>query len=223
MFINMEKTLNTHSNTKIFEINEQSEITSFELDGSTFYFKDEFYKNPKLVLDFILKQKSILWKNWQTPSYNGIYFEDYRHRVDIPEMDTVFSYVSNICKKPPFHTKLTTNVMRLKKEKFNDYENNYWWPHLDKGYTAIIYLNPFSYFGTNIYDIVEEDVSMNTVNEHFAPWRSKNNWEIKATILAKFNRMVLFDGSKFYHGANISNDMFFDEIFRINQVMFFQK
>lgn len=222
MFINMVKMSNNHSNIDIFEINKNSMITPFEIDGSIFYFQDEFYKNPKQVLDFILKHTPKLWKDWQTPSYNGIYFEDYRHQIEVPEIKTPFSYVSNICKKSPLHVKLITNMMRFKKEKFNDYENNYWWPHLDRGYTAIIYLNPFNCYGTNIYDTTGEDSSMATENEHFAPWRSKEKWEVKATILAKFNRMVLFDASKFYHGANISNDMFFNKIFRLNQVMFFE-
>ena len=34
------------------------------------------------------------------------------------------------------------------------------------------------------------------------------------------NRMVLFDGSKFFHGMNITNDDYFEKECRMNQVLF---
>lgn len=207
---------------EIFDINLESKIEKIEFDKSYFYIIDDFYKNPDLILNLIFENDPILWKNWQKPSYNGIYFEDYRHQLQINGIENVFDYLSSICNKNSYEKKFLTNVMRFKKNKFNDYKNNYWWPHLDRGYTAIVYLNNIECNGTNIYHSLKDDNEMRYQNEHFCPWRKKQYWQLYATIIAKFNRLVLFDASKFYHGASIDDETFFDGAFRLNQVMFFE-
>ena len=57
--------------------------------------------------------------------------------------------------------------------------------------------------------------------EHYKPWRSKENYRLIETLEPKFNRMVLFDGLKFFHGMNICNDDYFSDQYRMNQVLFF--
>ena len=42
-----------------------------------------------------------------------------------------------------FGGRLLTNQFKLVDKRFNNYRDNYWWPHEDDGYTAIIYLNQF--------------------------------------------------------------------------------
>ena len=40
-----------------------------------------------------------------------------------------------------FEYNFLTNVTKFIDKNFNDYENNYWYPHKDFGYTALIYFN----------------------------------------------------------------------------------
>jgi hypothetical protein len=65
-------------------------------------------------------------------------------------------------------------------------------------------------------------------NEHYRPWTSKSDWKILFSFKAKYNRIVIFDGKKYKHGMDISDDRFFGDTlenakFRINQVLFFQE
>ena len=198
---------------EIFDINPKSKIKVIEFNESPFYIIDNFYQNPNLILELIFKNNPILWKNWQKPSYNGIYFEDYRHQMQVSGIENVFDHLSNICNKNSYEKKFLTNVMKFKRHKFNNYKNNYWWPHLDRGYTAIVYLNTMECSGTNIYYPLQDDFEMKYQNEHFCPWRGKEYWQVCATIISKFNRLVLFDASKFYHGASIDDDSFFRKYF----------
>jgi len=205
----------------IFEINYDSEIQMTVSNGSHFYFIDNFYKYPNKVVEFAIKNKPTLWKK-EHKTYNGVHFEDYRHIIETKDIDEVFSYVSGICNKKPVHPVFLTNLTRFKRNEFNDYKNNYWWPHLDIGHTAIIYLDAFESGGTNIYDVIDDDYNMKYEHEHICPWRSKKYWKLKDTIKSKFNRLVLFNASKLYHGANIDDETFFDDALRLNQVMFFE-
>ena len=107
---------------------------------------------------------------------------------------------------------------------FNDYKNNYWWPHLDRGYNAIVYLNTNDYVsGTNLYENLNLDEEPLNCPEHFTPWRNKNNFRLVKTLMPRYNRLVLFDGLKFHHGMNICNDDYFHESYRFNQVFFFKQ
>ena len=45
----------------------------------------------------------------------------------------------------------------------------------------------------------------------------KEDYELLLTFEGKYNRLVLFNGKKFYHGA----DVYYSPIKRFNQVLFF--
>ena len=74
--------------------------------------------------------------------------------------------------------------------------------------------------GTNLYENLDPDNESSQCHEHSSPWRSKNKFRIVKTLYPRYNRMVLFDGSKFFHGMNICNDDYFGENYRFNQVFF---
>ena len=63
----------------MFEINKNLDINTKDVEGSTVYIIDNFYKNPDEVVNLLQRIKPPLWKKGETPSYNGIYFEEYRH------------------------------------------------------------------------------------------------------------------------------------------------
>lgn len=204
----------------LFDINDLKNLVVEEFCGSKIYIMDDFYKHPEEVLSLLYNVKPNIWKEKETPSFNTIYFDDLRHNFDDNRLLPVTKALSSICNEySPQPTRVVTNITRFKDKNFNDFKNNYWWPHCDLGYTALIYLNTFTYPGTNIYEPIEQD-DWDTI-EHYEPWRPKSKYKIIKTIEARFNRLVMFDGRKFFHGMNVSDDKFFNST-RINQAIFFK-
>jgi len=212
---------------EMFEINENLEIKKEYLEGSVIYTADNFYKNPDNLVKFLSFIDPIIWKEQQQPSNNMVEFEDKRHIINSKHVVKVYEFLRSICGIEDVGNEenrhlVITNVTRFKKSKFNDYKNNYWWPHKDLSrYAAIIYLNKNDdVSGTNIYKNLNPIQEPPDCPEHYMPWRSKNNYSIIKQLKPKYNRMVLFDGSKFFHGMNITNDDYFGEECRMNQVLF---
>lgn len=205
----------------ILDFNNDHKIKRQRIFGSDIFTIDKFYKNPRKLKKWILSHKVSLHKNKES-GYNGIHFNDMRHEIYHPNMNFVSGYISSICKKNPSEysrNTIITNLFNFKKNNFNDYKNNYWHPHKDSGYTAIIY---FDRSDTNLYTcldpIAEKNVS--DIAEHQEPWRPKKCWGKIATLHGRFNRLILFDGSKFFHGADISSEKYIKNT-RMNQVLFF--
>lgn len=205
----------------MFEINDLSNIKVEVFAESKIFIADDFYKYPEQILDYFLHNKvPNLWKGHESPSFNNIHFLDLRHSFDNQEFSKVGLALAKICgQTAPAANTVKTNFMKLINKEFNDYKNNYWAPHRDFGYTALIYFNDID-TATNLYEQLEEDY-WNTP-EHFEPWRSKKKYKIIKQLKGKFNRLIMFDGKKFLHGADFSNDDFF-QIFRMNQVLFFKE
>lgn len=202
----------------MFELNSFDNLEVKEICGTRLYIKDDFYKNPYEVVTLLENTDSKPWKIWDTPTYNNIHFLDSRHDFYHNDMLTVNRRLEEICgQKTAQPGQVITNCIQFYNKEFNDYKNNYWGPHEDLGYTALIYLNDFDCPGTNIYNRLQEDV-WNTP-EHYEPWRSKNKFELVYTVEAKFNRMVLFDGATLTHGMSIEDETFFSQT-RINQAVF---
>jgi hypothetical protein len=209
----------------IFEINDLSDIQEFEIDGSKVYVKDNFYKNPDLVLEYIESHKPEIWKSHETPSFNMIHFEELRHHIETEDITEISielgKIISQISTAP---NTIVTNYIKFIDKNFNNYVENYWWPHVDIGYNAIIYFDNFDTEipGTNLYQKVKDiEYNQHEYPEHFRPWIPKKDFDLVHTFSSKFNRLVLFDGKKFFHGMSINDDRFFCDIFRKNQVMFF--
>lgn len=204
----------------LFETNDFSNIKIEEFQDSKIYVMDNFYKYPEQILYYLLHVKEpALWKGHETPSYNGKYFLDLRHSFDDDRFITVGKKLSEICgqfSRAPGTVK--TNCIKFLNHDFNDYKNNYWAPHKDLGYTALIYLNYQTTF-TNFYEQIQDDIWNSP--EHFEPWRSKEKYKVIKKLEGTFNRLIMYDGSKFLHGMDISNNAFFNE-FRLNQVLFFR-
>lgn len=199
----------------LFDINlENIQIENFQ--GSMIYTIDNFYKDPQAVETLIQSRPANLWKEWDTPTYNGIHFEDCRHDFRDDRFAAVSSALEEICGQPIAQpTQIVTNRIKFTNYYFNDYFNNYWAPHTDLGYTGIVYFNSS---GTNLYEVIEYDPW--TGPEHFEPWRPKSKYRVIKTLEAKYNRLILFNGRKFHHGMIIDNDTFFKD-HRFNQAIFF--
>ena len=202
----------------IFEINNR-QYSQRVVNGTIVYEIENFYKYPDKILEFISHIQPFYHKQDQTPTFNGTAFKDMRHKCQVKGMESVCEFLSSICKQQPQEKySLGTNMFKLLDRKFNRYSDNYWWPHIDNGYTALIYLNNFSYPGTNLYSALKEpDYNQ---GEHYKPWQPKSDWKIEATLEAKFNKLVMFDGLNNPHAMVINSDLFYNKT-RLNQVVFF--
>jgi hypothetical protein len=206
-----------------FEINPNYTITEEEFQDSKIYYVDNFYKYPdELVSHLLTSEPPKLWKEHDTPSYNGVHFLDYRHAFKDTGVEYVGDELANICKQHYVGINrdiVVTNCTKFLDKDFNDYKNYYWLPHIDfEGYIGIIYLNPTTNQGTNLYEQLEDDSYDGP--EHYQPWRSKHKYKLIKTLEGTFNRVILFDAGYFLHGMSVDSDDFFN-IFRLNQVLFF--
>lgn len=203
----------------LFEVNNREvQIEIFE--DSKIFTIDNFYKHPdQIVYSLSNEHKPVLHKKEETPSFNGIHFFDLRHKYFAPGVEEIGKDLSLLCNQDIAHPgKVFTNCIQFAENEFNDYENNYWIPHKDEGFVALIYLNPSFTSITNLYEQLEEDSYEGP--EHFAPWRPKHKYKILKQIEGRYNRLVMFDGKKFLHGMDISNKDYFYNI-RLNQALFF--
>ena len=215
----------------VFEINRESPITVETFMDSNIYYIDNFYKNPDKLLEYFEERPLEVHdtvKPYFIPSLNGIHFRDDRHiLMGVDELIPVTNYLQKLCNQEPFYEKnrVVTNRCTFYRTGFNDYVNNYWCPHFDRGYTGIIYLTKGDDdCGTNIYEKLNDSEDDDPYFlECFRPWRSKQNWKVIKSLKPKFNRCILFDGKKFRHGMNIIDQRYFSGNFRFNQVIFFKQ
>jgi len=210
----------------MFEINGNLKVNKFYINNSIIFTIDNFYKFPDKILNLFLKVSPPVHKK-SKKTYNTIFFDDRRHIFECDELIKVNQFLISLCKQKSTHYENIgfTNVTTFKNKCFNDYENNYWWPHLDGGYNGILYLNPGDdVCGTNLYEPLDLDNDPpKNMEEHEQPWRKKEKYKLIHQIKPKYNRMVLFDGLKFFHGMNISKNYYFYDMPRINQVFFFEQ
>ena len=127
----------------MFELNKHLEVKEDSLLGSKIYTVDNFYKDPEEVSDYLFNRKVPLWKNKERPSYNGLYFNDRRFIQTDSRLHDAYKFLSDLCGMSPQnkYPQIVTNIIRFSNNDFNDYENCFWWPHLDNGYNGIVYFN----------------------------------------------------------------------------------
>ena len=208
----------------MFELNNKLEVKKQYLKNSIIYTIDDFYKTPDEILSFIERNPAHQHKIEEEGSLNMKYFQDLLHSNYFNSLEKVNVFLKNIVKQDVKYQNYNflTNVTKFIDKEFNDYENNYWYPHKDFGYTALIYFNKEETNATNLYEDIGDDFkNIKNTSEHSNPWRLKEKWQIIHTIRSKYNRCVIFDGLIF-HGMVVDNDMFFNK-YRVNQVLFFKK
>jgi hypothetical protein len=209
----------------MFDLSDNIIVNTEIFCDSIIYTIENFYKNPDEVVSYFWQYEPQFWKDWQKPSYNGIFFEDKRHSIHSKQIENVYYFLEQLCNQKPQtgYNALYTNASRFYEDQFNNYSNNYWWPHIDSGYTGIVYLNKNDYeCGTNLYEIINKEEEPPNIPEHYMPWRNKNNFKLLKHIKPNYNKLVFFDGLKFVHGMNICNNRYFSTEYRFNQVFFYK-
>lgn len=211
---------------KLFEINTEAEVLIEKFQDSKIITIRNFYRNPDKILAYLENNRPSVYKKNELNKHNGTEFLDCRHEIQNQEITEVYNYLSSFTGASPIGSDMVvTNVIQFYDQKYNDYRNNFWWPHQDEGYNAICYFNKGSFPGTNIYLPQTHPAKLKlyrrSFGEHYNPWESKDKWYTIKTIESEFNKLVIFDGKLYYHGMAIEDQRFFNEK-RINQVFFFK-
>ena len=183
---------------------------------------DNFYKDPDKVVEYIESHEAEVWKEHQQPSYNTIHFSDLRHHIKNFEIHRVYEFIEDQfnCELSSDMNLITTNKTLWYENEFNNFKDNYWYPHRDGGNGRVTCMIYFDSSGTNLYElkINEEQYVEGLSSEHYEPWKTKKNFDLVYKIEAKYNRFVAFDGS-YFHGAAVDDDTYFKK-YRMNQVFF---
>lgn len=189
----------------MFEVNESLDVKSKDFLGYKIYTVDNFLKDPDSAVNLINDTPAELWKKDQGTFYNGIRYTDRRHFFQVPAIVSKLVEISGATRRDD---EGYTNCTFLIDKKYNDYRNNFWFPHYDYNrMVCITYLNKeYVGPGTNIYEQVHPDY--HTIPEHAIPWRSRNKYKVVETLEARYNRLVIFNGN-FVHGAAYEDDTFF--------------
>jgi len=185
------------------------------IKNENFYIFKDFYEKPILVLETIINHGAQKHKNNEPNSLNGVKFLDLRHDIDLKEYHGVLNYFSNFTKRP-VQSNFKSNIQKFFDKNFNNYKDNFWWPHFDEGWTAIIYLNEKNLL--NIYE--SDDISyLDNEFEHHTPWKKRDNFKLIKQFDVPFNTAILFPAHKFLHGLGLEDDTYSSKL-RINQAIF---
>lgn len=224
----------------MWQLNLDSTVQVDELMGSKIYTIDNVFKEPKKLERFLFNRNNfpVQGDPWTS---NMIDFIKQRYTDWIDASCPLVAVAQHLCKQSlGNHGGFKTNIEAWLNSDFNNFEDNYWFPHLDNGYTCIVYFNVFGNNeagdvitgGTNLYHpkLKEEKWFQDMMEEvplGKNPWIPKKDVELVHTLEPVYNRMVLFDGNKFPHGSAVTNRTFFYNLnerptnFRRNLCFFF--
>ena len=212
-----------------FDVNKSTRVVTQGLADSKIWIFDNFYQNPDEVKDFILSAQPRVHKGNEERTWNTTHFLDLRHDIDV-NISHVYEFLKTFSQQEYLEPYIFSNYSKfLSDTSFNSYKTHYWWPHVDPGYTGIVYLNDDNEYGTNLYELKNPEQypldysndASNSTPEHWEPWREKHKYELIKTLRPKYNRCVLFDAKKFLHGQHVAGERYFHDEFRLNQVFFF--
>ncbi len=196
-----------------------AEVQLLELQGSKIWLIDDVLEDPDGLARFLFCRDTAAVDGNQWQDNNKNYFKG-RYFDFADKAAPVVWLAQKLCNQTiDFAGGFKTNVEGWKDIKENDYQNNYWFPHIDNGYNCIIYLNDNedTENGTNLYDpCVKNEKWFQTLMKHVPegtnPWQPKEKFKLVKHIEPKFNRLVLFDGNKFPHGTAVNNKQYFMEL-----------
>ena len=192
--------------------------------GSKIFTIDNVFAEPKKLERFLFNRQTAMVENKDPFQYNGMEFMKCRYHDFVNKAAPIVWLAANLSnQEPSFYGALKTNTEVWLKGNYNDYENNYWFPHIDNGYNCIIYFNQDSKNGTNLYDPSLKDEEwfsslMKEVPVGAQPWIPKRKVKLLKTLRPKYNRMVLFDGAYFPHSPAIENEKYFvDDLAKVDK------
>ena len=222
----------------MWDINMDTEVQVEEVLGSKIYTIENVYKFPEKVARYLFNRETAWHKVGEPWSKNAKKFEDRRLAIFDNQAAPLFWLVSKLSSQALHSDRIMTNVQRLLEDEYNeDFLNHHWWAHKDDGYNGIVYFNKDDKTnGTNLYhpDVAEEEWFQKNMQafEHAAPWIPRNKMKVVKYIEPTYNKLVLFDGAFFPHGAHFGDKRYFTKDihkkahwsnYRCNQVFFMNK
>ena len=212
------------------------DVKEFNLLGTRAFQIDNFYDNAGFIMDMLLSgpTNQVITEH----PLHGEEFFDIRHHREEPTLKKYTDQVVALLNDTSYEVYkengndiLDTNFMRWKKSDWNNYEENFWFPHMDAGWVCLVYLNESETNGTNIY--VDKYGSIHkyggrVTQQDRDPWKPKSDFEVVDYLEPKFNRGFLFDAKNIPHGAAVNDETYFYteeqkdySRHRLNQALFF--
>lgn len=201
----------------MWQLNLDSTVQIKELMGSKIYQIDNVFKEPKKLYRFLFNRQSFAVQG--EPWTRNQYFYQKERYTDFKDASAPLAVVAErLCGQHlGNYGAFSTNIESWQTNAYNLYETHYWWPHLDNGYTCIVYFNKETTNGTNLYhpNLKEKDWFKNLMADDIPkgkqPWISKEDVELVTELTPAYNRMVLFDGAYFPHGSAVNNLTYFSD------------
>ena len=134
----------------MWQINTDTTVQIDELMGSKIYTIDNVFKYPKKLERFLFNRKSfpLQGEPWSANMDNYI---KQRYSDWVDNSCPIVAIAQYLCKQSlGNHGGFSTNVEAWYGGP-NAFDKYYWWPHLDDGYTLIVYFNHEHEHGTNLY------------------------------------------------------------------------
>ena len=104
----------------MFEVNENLEVKQDYLLGSKIFTIDNFYKDPEEVSEYIFNREVPLWKTKESPSFNGLFFNERRLIEEDNRLENIYKFLGGLCGMSYEFVDIVTNMTRFCKDNFND-------------------------------------------------------------------------------------------------------
>lgn len=215
-----------------FQVSDDVSVEVCNFNGEYFIFVDNYYMYPDRVRDYVAQggiksnrnQKQQLEKSIGDEYLNGTSFYDgkfYAERCSEPKQVEInlYEYMARILDVQidgvrMFSWRIFNQFMEVDISK----EDPYFWPHTDKCYNCMVYLNPHNNMGagTTFYEKIS-DAPLGS--EHVDTWRNDSEYKELYTVLDSYNTMVVFPGH-IYHGQRPLSGVHKDDM-RVTSINFF--
>ena len=198
----------------MWKLNLDTEVKITNFKGSKIYTIDNVFAEPKKLERFLFSRRTALVESKEPFQDNGEEFLKGRYHDFKDKAAPLVWLASNLCEQvPSFFGSFKTNHECWLEGDYNNWKDNYWFPHIDNGYNCIVYFNHDTINGTNLYDpsLKDEDwfkKLMTKVPTGQQPWIHKSKIKLVKHLKPKYNRMVLFDGAYFPHSSAVNDDRY---------------
>jgi hypothetical protein len=205
---------------ELFEINDNL-VPSFS-DGVLVI--DNFYKNYDEIHEILNNMYVPIWKSSEISRNFKDYYDCRLILQNNTKIEKFKILINSICQLIEYYYNQKVKSINgmdyifnyyncIKKDVSNNYQH---YPHVDRSFNLIVYLDKISSGGTAFYPNLKNFEN----KEHDNLLFDVSEFE-KKIVQSKPNRMVLFKGDV-YHGGYVENhDFYRNNNWRINQVIFF--
>jgi len=194
----------------LFEIN-NFDVNVYNASWGDFLVIEDFWRYPDKIHDISLKMPTVKLQGFYNVKENGLEYYDGRSQFFFYEkplfmyvMEDVISKCFDVVVHVDPNQKLFTisnNIFNIDREYYSKYNSCYYGPHNDgeNAIASITYLN-------KEYDEEDGTVMFDGEGLHKSnqPWVEKSNVSEIGFLPAKYNRLIIYDGSV-HHASAITS------------------